>query len=578
MKVNSHQQVPNYTAAGGVKDKRTEQPDGVREQRDQVEVNGSRPNGETKGVHGKREHKDKYAHKKQLKDSNAFVGINAAGQGGLAAGIAAANLHYPDGRWDLKAIADKALTDHGLATEYPPAVLKQVEDIQAPAVGKDPWVRDYRHLPFSSIDNATSRDLDQLEYAEKLPNGDIKVFVAVTDVDSLVPKDSPLDKHAMNQTTSVYTPDKVYNLLPEKLSCDFISLNPNQDRLSFVVEYTVAPDGSLKEESVYQAMVNSQAKLDYPSIGGWLDGETEMPDQLGQAGPKIIEQIEIQHEAAQRLKHKREQDGALVFASNETKIKVENGTAVDVEPVAKNSATELVENFMVTSNGVVSRFLDAHGMPSIERVVVQPEKWDKIVDVAAQHGTQLPEQVDGDALSAFLATMQNQDPEGFPELSSQVIRLIGRGEFVAHMPGEPLPGHFSLGVTNYAQFTAEMRRAGDIVNGRNVKAALAGKPSPYTAEEMRAIALNLTEKEQAAKKAERQAEKAAVATMLENRIGDTFEAVVSGKNQKGVWVRISNPPAEGFLDGGNGLKQGKKLTVRLESVNVEKGHINFSRA
>lgn len=569
MKVQSNQPLQPKKAAGNGAKARETQNAGPG---DRVDIGRTHSSHEVKG---KRQHHDKYAHKKQLRDSNAYFGINAAGQGGLAAGIAAANLHYPDGRWNLQALADAALEEHGLKTEYSPAALKQLDGIAAPAQPKDPWVKDLRHLPFSSIDNPTSRDLDQLEYAEKLPNGDIKVMVAVTDVDALVPKGSPLDQHAFDQTTSVYTPDKIYNMFPEKLSCDFISLNEGQDRVAFVMEYTVQPDGSIKDESVSQAYVHNYAKLDYPSIGGWLDGQTEMPDQLGHAGPTIIDQIEIQNEAAQRLKDRREQEGALVFESNETKIKVENGNAVDVEPVAKNSATELVENFMVTANQVMSRFLHAHGYPSIERVVKPPEKWDQIVELADQHGFRLPEKVDGTALSEFLATMKNQSPDTFADLSSQVIRLIGRGEYQAAMPGDPMPGHFSLGVENYAQCTAEMRRAGDIVNGRNAKAALAGKPSPYSADEMQQIAEQLTEKEQAAKKAERQTEKSAIATMLEKRIGETFPAVVSGRNSKGCWVRISNPPVEGFLDGGGKLQNGKKITVRLDSVNVEKGHINF---
>lgn len=517
-------------------------------------------------------------YRQTMRHGAAAATIATAGLAGLPGSMAVADLHYPDGRWDLKAIADKALEDNGLATSYPPEVLKQVADIKGPAEGKAPWVKDLRHLPFSSIDNKTSQDLDQLEFAEKLPNGDIRVLVAVTDVDSLVPKGSPLDKHAMEQTTSVYTPDKIYNLLPEKLSCDLISLNQGKDRLAFIVEYTVKPDGSLTDESVYQGMVNSQAKLDYPTIGDWLDGKTDIPNQVGQAGAAMIDQIEVQHEAAQRLKAYRQEHGALEFEGGEAKIHVENGSATGVEGVEKNSATELVENFMVTSNQVMSRFLHSKGMPSIERVVAKPEKWDKIVDLAAQHGGELPGNPDGVALSEWLDRMKNQDPENYSTLSGQVIRLIGRGEFQAVGKNDPMPGHFCLAVSNYAQCTAEMRRAGDIVNGRMAKAALAGEPCPYTEKELSDIALRLTEAEQDAKKAERSAEKSAIATLLENRIGERFQAVVSGKNAKGVWVKISNPPVEGFLSNGGQLNEGKKITVVLTSVNVEKGKIDFKRA
>ncbi|MFN8607755.1 MAG: RNB domain-containing ribonuclease [Vulcanimicrobiota bacterium] len=607
MKVNGQPSVKSLKSAGGAKKARQQETQGFA---DRVEVggpssnsiNGARKNGKPGGNHG--------ANQKHWKEHSQNGSINAAGQAGLPGAIAAANLHYPDGRWNLKALADKAMVEADLAIEYPADVKKQVADIMArirpapgvynlPEVAKAPWVRDLRNEHFISIDNGTlwtkmdpaelaknpeanvtSKDLDQLQGMPiKHPNGDITMRIAVSDLNAFVPKDSPLDKFMDVNGSSVYTADKIYNLIPKELAEDVISLNPREDRFATIIEYTVAPDGSIKDESVYQAIVNSRAKLDYASVGAWIDGKAE-PSPAMKQDDQILESIKLQDEASQRLKKYRSEHGALDFESSEVKITTnKQGDAVGFEVGEKNRATELVENCMVTSNQVMSRFLRKNGMATLERVVVPPEKWDQIQQLASEHGGRLPNQPDGVALRKFLDDQRAKDPDGYQDLSFSVIKLIGRGEYQAVGPNENPPGHFGLGITNYSQCTASIRRGGDRIAARQLNSVLSGKPSQYEAGELNQFAENITKKESVTKKVERQIEKSVIATMLEKRIGEQFDAVVSGVKGDKVWIKISQPPVEGSLQGqGGGAKVGQKVHVQLKSVNVEKGFIDFVRA
>lgn len=606
MKINDPRSTPSQV---GIRPKAPRESGESTSPQDQVQIQGSpslphlksaRPNGKPQANQGNQQ-----LHRKHWKDHSQMASIQAAGQAGLAGAVATSSLHYPDGRWNLKAIADKKMQEAGMVIDYSPQVRAETEAIvkaarPAPGVfvlpedAKAPWVRDLRDEHFLSVDNGTlwtkmdpktlaedpqanvtSRDIDQLQGKPvKLPNGDIRVKIAVSDVDAVIKKGSALDRHMDTNGSSVYTPDKIFNLLPEELAEDIISLNPGQERLATIVEYSIAPDGTVKDEDVYQGIVRSRVKLDYSSVGAWYEGKAE-PSPAMKLDNEILESLSLQDEAAQRLKIKRKERGALEFESNEVRILTEKGSAVGFEKGEKNRATELVENFMVTSNEVMSRFLRNQGMPTLERVVVVPEKWDRIVDLAAENGARLPKEPSGKALADFLAQQKAKDPKGFQELSFSVIKLVGRGEYQAIMPNEKLPGHFALGVENYSQCTASIRRGGDRIAARMLKAALAGKPNPYSESELKGFAQNVTEKESTTKKVERSIEKSVIATMLADRIGEQFQAVVSGTKDNRAFIRISDPPVEGSLMGAGKVKVGDKVKVQLKSVSVEKGFIDF---
>ncbi len=478
-------------------------------------------------------------------------------------------------RAHLRAIAVQAMRNRGLDPDFPAAALAQVAAVKGPAQTSEEPVRDLRQLLWCSIDNDDSRDLDQLSVAEAMSGGSVKIFVAVADVDVIVQKGSPVDKHAAQNTTSVYTPAVIFPMLPERLSTDITSLADQQDRLSIVVEFVVAADGTVGASDIYGAMVRNRAKLAYNSVGAWLAGEGPLPAAAA-AIAGMDQQLKMQDTAAQALNKKRDERGALEFQTIELEAVFDGDTLHDVKVKELNRAKDLIANFMIAANGVVARHLDTHNFPSLRRVVRSPERWDRIRSLAEQTGDKLPAEADSVALAAFLAKRKAADPETFPDLSTTVIRLLGRGEYVVDPPGAEPPGHFGLAVKDYTHSTAPNRRYPDVITQRLLKASLAGHPAPYALGELEQLATHCTQQEDAANKVERQVRKSAAAMVIASRVGDEFDAIVTGASSKGTWVRVATPPSEGkLMHGPQTLDVGDRLRVRLRGVDIDRGFIDF---
>jgi exoribonuclease-2 len=477
----------------------------------------------------------------------------------------------------LQAIAVRAMREHGLDPEFPADAKAQVEQLQGPPTTTEEPARDLRGMLWCSIDNDDSRDLDQLSVGELAANGDTRLLVAIADVDAAVGKGSPCDRHAAQNTTSVYTPGVIFPMLPEKLSTDLTSLNDGADRLAVVVELVVGADGSLRKSDVYGARVRNKAKLAYNSVAAWIEGNGPLPEPAARVRG-MDDQLRMQDRAAQILNDVRRKRGALEFETGEVRAVFDGDTLHDVAPERPNRAKSLIENLMIAANGVVAVFLDAHGFPSLRRVVRSPERWGRIQAVAGGLGEKLPDQPDSVALSAFLARRREADPSTFVDLSMTIIRLLGSGEYVVDPPGAEPPGHFGLAVRDYSHSTAPNRRYPDLITQRLIKAALAGHPSPYSIGELEGLALQCTRQEDAANKVERQVRKSATALLVASRIGEVFNAFVTGASNKGTFVRVPSPPIEGKLVRGEaGLDVGDRVRVRLQSVDVERGFIDFAR-
>jgi exoribonuclease-2 len=487
------------------------------------------------------------------------------------------SVNKPQHHTILQKIAQQAMLESGLLPDFSPAALAELDQIHAPAVPTNGHILDLRHLLWCSIDNDDSRDLDQLTTAEILPDGTVKIYVAVADVDSLVKKGSAIDNCAGHNTTSVYTAAQIFPMLPEKLSTDLTSLNFNEDRLSLVIEAVIGSDGSVQASDVYQASVHSYAKLAYKRVAAWLEGNSPVPDVVA-AVPGLDENLRLQDRVAQSLHNYRHAQGALSLESIEARPVFDGEQLRDLEVVEHNRAKDLIENFMITVNGVVARTLTAKNFPSIRRVVRTPKRWDRIVEIVAQHGTKLPETPDSKALEIFLNQARAADPLRFPDLSLSIIKLLGAGEYVADFPNDDAPGHFGLAVKDYAHSTAPNRRYTDLITHRLLKSALDGEPLPYTKEELDMLAAHCTEAENTANKVERQVSKSAAALLLEEKIGQQFDALVTGAAAKGTWVRLLSFPIEGKLVRGfEGVDVGDRVRVHLDSVDVERGFIDFSR-
>ena len=478
---------------------------------------------------------------------------------------------------DLQVVAKEIMRQHGFEPDFPAAVGQQLAQLREkpPAIATSADVRDLRQLLWSSIDNDTSRDLDQIEVAEQSANGDIKVLVGIADVDSFIAKGSAIDLHAARETSTVYAGVRNFPMLPEELSTGKTSLLEKQDRLGVVIEFVVDGDGHVKSSDVYRALVRNQAQLQYNSVGAWLEGTAAAPPKVA-ASSDLQTQLHLQDEAAQKLRKQRYENGALDIESAELLPLLLDEKVVGVVNQQKNHATELIEDFMIAANGVVARMLEK--VSSLRRIVKQPERWDRIVQLATTYGEKLPAQPDSKALNNFLIKRKATDPDHFADLSLAVIKLIGPGEYVLERPGDPAPGHFGLAVQDYTHSTAPNRRFPDIVTQRLLKAMLAGRPNPYTDDELSAIATNCTEKQDAARKVEREMSKRMAAVALQNRIGTLFDAVVTGVTPGGTFVRALQPRVEGLLaQGQQGVDVGDKLRVKLIRTDVQRGFIDFAR-
>ena len=468
------------------------------------------------------------------------------------------------------------MLERGLLPDFSPAILTEVAALGAPAA-PDGGVRDLRALPWVSIDNDDSRDLDQLTVADRVEQGAIRVLVAIADVDRLVRRGSAPDDHAAHNTTSVYTAAQVFPMLPPRLSTDLTSLNEDEPRLAVVVELVVRDDGSLEHEDVYRAQVLNHAKLAYRSVGAWLDGDGPPPGRIATIAG-LDAQLRLQDVAAQQLRAVRHEQGALELETVEARPVFDGDVLADLRIDEKNRARELIEDFMIAANGVTARFLEARGVPSLRRVLRSPDRWARIVELAQEAGGRLPAEPDAAALEAFLVARKVADPEGFPDLSLSIVKLTGRGEYEVELPGRGSPGHFGLAVEDYTHSTAPNRRFPDLITQRLLKAALAGRAMPYGLDELATLARHCTAQEDAANKVERQVRKSAAAMLLEGRRGERFPGIVTGASAKGTWVRIFRPPVEGrVVRGESGLDVGERVTVELLDTDVERGYIDFAR-
>src|SRR5215813_10760667 len=437
----------------------------------------------------------------------------------------------PNSPVDLKSIARRAMIEHGLEPDLPPDAAVQLRAIAGPAVEHGPQIRDLRALLWCSIDNDDSRDLDQLSVAQPLADGAVRILVAIADVDASIARGSPLDGHARANTTSVYTAAQVFPMLPERLSTDLTC----------------------------------------------LAGHRPPPPRLA-AVAGMDQQLRIQDGVAQALKRVRRAQGALALTTLEAQAVYDGAQLIDLKPDENNRGKELIEFFMIAANGVVARFLESRGSSSLRRALREPERWERIVALARGCGETLPPTPDPRALSEFLVKRQQAAPAQFPDLSLAVVKLLGAGEYVLKRHGQPSEGHFGLAVDDYTHATAPNRRFPDVITQRLLKAALNGAAAPYSDEELRALGAHCTEQERNAAKVERQVRKSAAALLLQGRIGEQFDAMVTGASQKGTWVRITEPLAEGrVVKGFEGLDVGDTVRVQLLRTDVQRGFIDFAR-
>ncbi len=478
----------------------------------------------------------------------------------------------------LEQIARRVMSEHGFLPDFSQASLDELNNMRAVDVQVKGGGKDLRQMLWASIDNDDSLDLDQLTVAEALPDNSVKILVAVADVDSLVKKNSAIDEHAHQNTTSIYTAGKTFPMLPEKLSTGLTSLNNQADRLAIIIEMLISYTGEVLKSDIYPALVRNHAKLAYNAVAAWLEGKAAGPDKSAEVDPLLQDNLRLQDKVAQKLRSQRHLRGALDLQTLEARPVFAGEQIQDLQVEEPNRAKELIEDFMIAANDVTALFLQAKQVPSLRRVVRSPKRWDRIVEIAGRYNYKLPPTPDSLALSTFLTRQRAADPLRFPDLSLSIIKLLGSGEYVVELPNETSPGHFGLAVQDYTHSTAPNRRFPDLITQRILIAILGGSPLPYSQSELVELAKHCTEKEDDANKVERLVAKSAAAMLLSSRTGDQFDAICTGAADKGTWVRIFRPPVEGrLLRGYEGVDVGDRLKVRLIHTDVDKGFIDFEK-
>jgi VacB/RNase II family 3'-5' exoribonuclease len=477
----------------------------------------------------------------------------------------------------LQQIARRVMVERGLLPDFSALAMAELDRI-VEAWPTDGTLRDLRDLPWCSIDNDDSLDLDQLTVARMPADGRVRLLVAVADVDGLVPRGGAIDDHAQRNTTSVYTAARIFPMLPERLSTDLTSLSDQEDRPAIVIEMAIDAEGRTQDADIYRAMVHNYAKLTYNGVAAWLEGRSPAPTPIGKVAD-LAENLRTQDRVAQQIKAYRHEQGALDLETIQSRPVFDGDKVADLAVERRNRAKELIEDLMIAANGATARFLEAKGVPSLRRVVRSPKRWDRIVEVAAQYGVHLPAAPDSKALEQFLNQRRAADPLRFPDLSLTIVKLMGPGEYAVEVPGNEAEGHFGLAVRDYTHSTAPNRRYADLLTHRLLKAAMSGSTAPYSVDDLTALARHCTQKEDDANKVERQVGKAAAAMLLESRIGESFDALCTGAADKGTWVRLLTVPVEGRLvQGFEGVDVGQRLRVRLVRTDVEQGFIDFQRS
>ena len=480
---------------------------------------------------------------------------------------------------DIRAVAREAVVEAGFEPDFPPEAEREVEadERAGEAASPDSSVRDLRDLLWSSIDNRESRDLDQIEYAERLAQGGYRVLVGIADVDAFVRAGSAIDRHASVNTVSVYAPGVVFPMLPEQLSTGLTSLLEGEDRLAVVMDLNVSADGDLTSKDVYRAVVRNQAKMDYDSAGAWLEGRGPAPEPVNKLAG-LEEQLKLQDEIARALRELRLKHGALELDTPEAVPVVEGNRVVAMNVRQHNRAQDIIESLMIAANTSMAEYLEARGVPSLRRVVRAPERWPLIVKTAEGFGEHLPDEPDPRALAEFMSRRRAADPEAYPELSLSILKMLGPGEYLVEAPGLQQEGHFGLAVHDYTHSTAPNRRYPDLVTQRCLKSASAGATAPYTREQLEATAEHCNQMASAARKVERRLRKVAAAVLLSTHVGETFDAIVTGVTDRGTFARLLRPTADGrVVRGEEGLDVGDRIRVRLLSTDPERGFLDFAR-
>ncbi len=450
--------------------------------------------------------------------------------------------------------------------------------------------RDLTHLDFVTIDGENARDFDDAIYVEKRGKG-FKLWVAIADVSAYVRKSSALDEEAYLRGTSVYFPNMVIPMFPEKLSNGICSLNPEVERLAMVVEMDFSSTGKMQSAEFYPAVIKSKARLTYNKVKSMLiDRDKELIKEY----KRLFPMLEAAAELSQLIRKRREERGSLDFDIPEPEVIITQGEIENIIKRERNLAHLIIEDFMIAANEAVAEFLTEKGYPFLYRIHEEPDpnKFKKLLEIFATYGIEvdLPSELTPSFFQKLIEEVSQREHAEF--FNMLLLRSLKQAKYSPHNVG-----HFGLASTCYCHFTSPIRRYPDLVVHRTLKRALKKKKPPYTEEELEAMGKHLSERERTAEEAEREVLKRFQAFFMKDKIGEEFSGIITGLTAFGFFVELEEYMVSGVVrvidlpediyklnesataligqNTGKVFHLGQKVKVKVKDVDLKRFYINF---
>lgn len=431
---------------------------------------------------------------------------------------------------------------YGLSVEFPAAVEDEAEQIPVELAETDIEGReDFRDRETITIDPATAQDFDDAVDVEELPDGGFRLGVHIADVAHFVEPGSAVDREARERGCSVYFPDRVVPMLPEKLSNDICSLNPRVDRLAMSAILTVASDGTVRDASFANSVIRSRERFSYAAVQGILDGDGTLRKRYH----KSVGTIKTLAKLAGLLRNQRVARGTIDFDLPEPELTYdEEGLMSGVAKAVRQFSHRMIEEFMIAANEAVARLLEEKIRATIFRVHEPPdaERVSELSQVLAEMGLRFrPRKLNSAAFQRFLESI-----EGRPD--SQMVSFLVLRSFRQAVYSSQNRGHFGLASKSYTHFTSPIRRYPDLIVHRLLKAWIGRqRHTGYTLPELETIAAACSSRERVAEQAERDLLEWKRMILLEEHLGDTLDAIVIGVQPKGMRVELVDYFIEGYV-------------------------------
>jgi ribonuclease R len=491
---------------------------------------------------------------------------------------------------------DVAIHAHNIPFLWPDEVKEQIKGLSAEVLDEDKKGRvDIRKLPLVTIDGEDARDFDDAVYCEPTDNG-WKLYVAIADVSHYVERASALDEEAYNRSTSVYFPERVIPMLPEILSNGLCSINPKVDRLCMVCEMRFDSEGKMTDSKFFEGVMESHERLTYTDVSAMLeDGDTVLREKYHH----VVPHLENLQDLYNVLSKQRKVRGSIDFETTETRIIFSDEKRIEcIVPTVRNEAHKLIEECMISANVAAAEFLQKHKIPGLYRVHEGPkeDKMDNVKDFVKELGLQFGKGKGKKTAQDYAKLIASiKDRPDFHLIQTVLLRSLSQA---VYSPDNA--GHFGLSLESYAHFTSPIRRYPDLLVHRAIRHIVRGEKANtffYRHSDMVTLGEHCSANERRADEATRDAMSALKCEYMMDKVGETFNGLISSVTSFGIFVELQDIYVEGLVHitglpkdyykfepvshrlmgehGGLVFQLGDSITVDVAGVNLDERKIDF---